>query len=173
LLLWSHCAIVGGRFREEIVMGAIDSTWFYEKLAERGASLRDMARFMGLDPSAVSRMLNGERKMSAEEQDQIADYLGVNLGEVAARRRGEGAGFGEKKQAGYQAEQIQTTPAVKMFTEDDIIYKDGKRWMELDDGTLIELHPAYGCMKGTMTIPDDLDLTAPADPDWGKVYDDD
>jgi transcriptional regulator with XRE-family HTH domain len=103
LLRWSHCAIVGGRFREEIVMGAIDSTWFYEKLAERGASLRDMARFMGLDPSAVSRMLNGERKMSAEEQDQIADYLGVNLGEVAARRRGEGAGFGEKKQAGYQA----------------------------------------------------------------------
>jgi hypothetical protein len=96
------------------------------------------------------------------------------LGEVAARRRGEGAGFGEKKQAGYQAEfDGNCTPAVKMFTEDDIIYKDGKRWMELDDGTLIELHPAYGCMKGTMTIPDDLDLTAPADPDWGKVYDDD
>jgi transcriptional regulator with XRE-family HTH domain len=174
LLRWSHCAIVGGRFREEIVMGAIDSTWFYEQLAERGVSLRDMARFMGLDPSAVSRMLNGERKMSAEEQDQIADYLGSALEEVAARRRGEGAGFGEKKQADYASEGSgllePAEPDVKMFTEDDIIYKDGKRWMELDDGTLLELHPAYGCMKGTLTILPGVDLTAPMDWDeeWGE-----
>jgi len=27
-------------------------------------------------------------------------------------------------------------------------------------------------MKGTVTFADDLDLTAPADPEWGKVYDD-
>ena len=32
--------------------------------------------------------------------------------------------------------------------------------------------PIFGCMKGTMTIPADLDLTAPADPEWGKVYQD-
>jgi hypothetical protein len=32
--------------------------------------------------------------------------------------------------------------------------------------------PIFGCMKGTMTIPADLDLTAPADPEWGKVYED-
>jgi len=29
-------------------------------------------------------------------------------------------------------------------------------------------HPMFGCMKGLIVIPDDLDLTAPADPDWGK-----
>jgi len=29
-------------------------------------------------------------------------------------------------------------------------------------------HPMFGCMKGLITIPDDLDLTEPADPDWGK-----
>ena len=28
-------------------------------------------------------------------------------------------------------------------------------------------HPLFGCLKGTVTIPDDLDLTLPADPDWG------
>jgi transcriptional regulator with XRE-family HTH domain len=155
-------------------MGVIDSTWFYEKLAERGASLRDMARFMGLDPSAVSRMLTGERKMSAEEQDQVAMYLGSPLEEVAARRRGEGAGFGENKQAGYDSDRLDplgaASPPVKMFTEDDIIYKDGKRWMGLDDGTLLELHPAYGCMKGTLTILPGVDLTAPMDWDeeWGE-----
>ncbi|CDZ58343.1 helix-turn-helix domain-containing protein [Neorhizobium galegae] len=154
-------------------MGTIDSAWFYEKLAEKGSSLRDMARFMELDPSAVSRMLNGERKMSAEEQDRISAFLGLDLNEVAAHRRGEMGGLSERKQAAYELRLPPPERPVKMFTEADIIYKDGKRWMEKDDGTLIELHPAYGCMKGTMTIPPDLDLTAPVDPDWGKVYEDD
>ena len=158
-------------------MGVIDSAWFYEKLSQRDASLRDMARFMGLDPSAVSRMLSGERKMSAEEQDQIADYIGVPLGEVAAHRRGDLAGFAEKKQAGYESAGANPAdldePPVKMFTEDDVIYKDGKRWMELEDGTLLEVHPAWGCMKGTLTIMPGVDLTAPMDWDeeWGeKLY---
>ncbi|MHB1104204.1 MAG: helix-turn-helix transcriptional regulator [Devosia sp.] len=33
-------------------------------------------------------------------------------------------------------------------------------------------HPAFGCMKDTLTILPGVDLTEPADPDWGKVYDD-
>ncbi|KUM28910.1 hypothetical protein AU467_01220 [Mesorhizobium loti] len=33
-------------------------------------------------------------------------------------------------------------------------------------------HPIFGCMKGTLTIMPDVDLTEPADPDWGKVYED-
>ena len=33
-------------------------------------------------------------------------------------------------------------------------------------------HPILGCMKGTLTILPGVDLTEPADPDWGKVYDD-
>ena len=157
-------------------MGMIDSTWFYGKLAEKGVSLRDMARFMALDPSAVSRMLNGERKMSADEQDQVSAFFGVSLEEVAAHRRGKGASFTENKQAAHDLQARPPEPSVlsvKMFTEDDIIYKNGKRWMELEDGSLLELHPMFGCMKGTMIVPDDLDLTAPADPDWGKVYEDD
>jgi transcriptional regulator with XRE-family HTH domain len=178
-LLWIVALIAfwyGGcvNTRQDANMGTIDSAWFYDKLAEKGASLRDMARFLDLDPSAVSRMLNGDRKMSAEEQDQVSVFLGVGLEDVAVHRRGGGLGFSEKKQAAYQSEfdPISPHPPVKMFTEDDILYKDGKRWMELEDGTLLELHPAFGCMKGTLTIPDDLDLTAPVDPDWGKVYED-
>ncbi|MGF9691742.1 helix-turn-helix transcriptional regulator [Rhizobium sp. 0TCS1.26] len=157
-------------------MASIDSAWFHQKLADRGASLRDLARFMRLDPSAVSRMLNGERKMSADEQDQIAVFLRVALDDVAQKRRGGIAGFGEDKQQPYDAEAIAESPqpsGQKMFTEADVIYREGKRWMETEGGELLELHPMFGCMKGTMTIPDDLDLTAPADPDWGKVYEDD
>ena len=157
-------------------MAPIDTAWFHRQLETRGESVRGLARFMGLDASAVSRMLKGERKMSADEQDRISNFLGINLEEIAARRRGDHAGLGENKQAAYTAGegtgQAETAP-VKMFTEADIIYKDGKRWMETEDGELLELHPAFGCMKGAMTIPEDLDLTAPADPDWGRVYDDD
>ena len=153
-------------------MASIDTAWFHQQLEERGESVRGLARFMGLDASAVSRMLKGERKMSADEQDRVSNFLGVNLEEIAARRRGDYAGFDENKQAVYEAGGA-AAPPVKMFTEADIIYKDGKRFMETEDGELLELHPAFGCMKGTMTIPDDLDLTAPADPEWGLVYEDD
>ncbi len=34
-------------------------------------------------------------------------------------------------------------------------------------------HPIFGCLKGLITIPDDLDLTEPADPEWGdRAYGD-
>lgn len=155
-------------------MQKIDTDWFHRQLERRNLSVRSLARFLGVDPSAVSRMLQGERKMSADEQDKIASYLGLSLEEVALRRRGAVAGFSEPKQEPYLSPRDfgMADPTTKMFTKDDIIYKDGKRWFEGPDG-LLPLHPAYGCMEGTMTIPDDLDLTAPADADWGEVYEDD
>ena len=30
-------------------------------------------------------------------------------------------------------------------------------------------HPALGWMKGTLTIADGVDLTQPADPEWGRA----
>lgn len=32
-------------------------------------------------------------------------------------------------------------------------------------------HPLFGALKGMITVAPGTDLTAPADPDWGKVYD--
>jgi len=32
-------------------------------------------------------------------------------------------------------------------------------------------HPLFGLMKGLTQVAPGVDLTAPADPDWGKVYD--
>lgn len=34
-------------------------------------------------------------------------------------------------------------------------------------------HPLFGSMKGTTIVLPGVDLAQPADPDWGKVYDED
>lgn len=160
-------------------MAKIDSDWFHEKLKENGSSASELARFLNLDPSSVSRMLKGERKMSAEEQDGISAFLSVPLEIVAIHRRGEGEFYGlsERKQEGYSAagsDSPEPDPSQKMFSEKDIIYKDGKRWIEDEDGKLIALHPIFGSMKGTITVMPGVDLTAPMDWDgyeWGeKLY---
>jgi len=31
-------------------------------------------------------------------------------------------------------------------------------------------HPIFGALKGLIRVPPGVDLTDPADPDWGKVY---
>ena len=37
----------------------------------------------------------------------------------------------------------------------------------------LPMSPLFGSMKGTSFVAEGVDLTAPADADWGKVYDDD
>lgn len=34
-----------------------------------------------------------------------------------------------------------------------------------------ERHPLFGALKGLVRIPPGVDLTEPADSEWGKVYD--
>lgn len=133
----------------------IDSAWFYQQLEKDNRSLRGMARALGLDPSAVSRMLRGERKMTADEQDGIADYLGVPLAEVASRRRGEVLGLAERGQE----------PLIR----DEEIVAQRKNGDTADNF----LDRIRGRMAGTVTVAPGVDLTEPADPDWARVYDDD
>lgn len=138
----------------------IDSEWFYRQLGQEGRSLREMAKVLGLDPSAVSRMLRGERKMSAEEQDRIAEYLGLSLNEVASRRRGASAGFGERAQ---EALTMDLDGAGRQGSDDDMQAANSENLFDR----------LRRKMAGTVTIPPGVDVTAPADPEWGRVYDDD
>ena len=55
-------------------MAAIDTAWFHQRLDARSQSVRRLARYLNIDASAASRMLRGERKMSADEQDQVAAF---------------------------------------------------------------------------------------------------
>ena len=66
----------------------MDTLWFQETLEHAGRTQADLARHLGLLPSAVSRMLRGERQMRLLEAVQVAQFLGVSQDEVL-RRAGE------------------------------------------------------------------------------------
>jgi hypothetical protein len=60
----------------------MDAAWFHAAFERAGASQADLARHLRLAPSAVSRMLKGERQMKLLEAAQVAAFLGVAPEEV-------------------------------------------------------------------------------------------
>lgn len=68
----------------------MDALWFQQALERAGVSQADLARHLRLAPSAVSRMLKGERQMKLLEAVQIASFLGVSQEDVL---RHAGAGI--------------------------------------------------------------------------------
>src|SRR6185437_5596450 len=60
----------------------MDGSWFTRALESVGASQADLARHLRLAPSAVSRMLKGDRQMKPLEVVHIAAFLRVPEDEV-------------------------------------------------------------------------------------------
>ncbi len=60
----------------------MDGSWFHQALERVNATQADLARHLRLAPSAVSRMMKGERQMKLLEAVQIAGFLGVSQEEV-------------------------------------------------------------------------------------------
>ncbi len=130
--------------------GGLDKEWFFGRLAARGLSLRGMAKAMRLDPSALSRIVSGERSLKAGEQDTMAGLLGVSIEEVAAHRMNDAV------QGGFS--EMQQTELKPPVSADQGRAKTPYR------------HPAWGAMKGMITILPDVDLTEPSYEDWKKLY---
>src|SRR3954454_8654468 len=60
----------------------MDANWFQQALDRAGVTQADLARHLRLAPSAVSRMLKGERQMKLLEAVQVANFLGVSQEDV-------------------------------------------------------------------------------------------
>ncbi len=60
----------------------MDGSWFHKALERVNSTQADLARHLRLAPSAVSRMMKGERQMKLLEAVQIADFLGISQEEV-------------------------------------------------------------------------------------------
>jgi phage repressor protein C with HTH and peptisase S24 domain len=63
----------------------MDTEWFREALNRAGRTQADLARYLGLPPSAISRMVSGGRQMKLQEAVQTAAFLGVPQDEVLRR----------------------------------------------------------------------------------------
>ncbi len=63
--------------------------------------------------------------------------------------------------AGFRSEQVDMESGELVFRRDELA--------AASPAINIGRHPLFGCMKGTVHIPDGVDLTAPADPEWGEL----
>src|SRR5262245_8576333 len=63
-------------------MTVMDAIWFQQALDRAGVSQADLARHLRLAPSAISRMIKGERQMKLLEAVQVAAFLGLSQDEV-------------------------------------------------------------------------------------------
>lgn len=60
----------------------VNKKWFLERMAARGMNQAEFAKAMGLDPSAMSRMLKGGRAMQLHEAGRAAEVLNATAREV-------------------------------------------------------------------------------------------
>lgn len=123
---------------------------------------------MGLDPSALSRAFDGRRQVKSGEAAQIARLLGVSGDEVNYRlnmRAVEGS-------ATRRASARDGHPGAG-FMEAQLDFEDTSNVNNEDEERIIPprgADPLFGCMAGTLTLLPDVDYTGPADPDWGRAY---
>lgn len=59
-----------------------DKQWFEDRLKEAGRTQNGLARHLGVDKSAISRMLAGQRKMRMDEANAIANFIAAPVGLV-------------------------------------------------------------------------------------------
>ncbi|MET4260012.1 hypothetical protein ABIC09_004972 [Bradyrhizobium sp. S3.12.5] len=53
----------------------VDAAWIRDRLQHTGKSQRDVARVLGIDASGVSRLLDGRRKLGAEEARTVRKFF--------------------------------------------------------------------------------------------------
>ncbi len=63
----------------------IDKPWIKARIAEIGGSQAEMGRVLGLDRSAITRMLDGERRVQLDDVKPMAIYLEVSTVEMLRR----------------------------------------------------------------------------------------
>ncbi|WP_274627760.1 helix-turn-helix domain-containing protein [Arvimicrobium flavum] len=160
------------------IRAQVDKGWFADRIGDLGISHAEFGRRIGLDRSALSRTLSGERNAKASEAHRMAEVLGRPEHEVLKHLNVRNAAKEVGKTANVAVSDDATerlVGAVFGFSEGQARY-GGKRAVSNDSEDYIVpprgADPLFGCMAGTLTLLPDVDYAAPADPDWGKVYDD-
>jgi hypothetical protein len=72
-------------------------------------------------------------------------------------------------EAGYESTQVDMSARKLVFRRVKEVAPEGGNTAQAQSRT--GRHPLFGAMKGLIHVPAGVDLTEPADPEWGKVYD--
>jgi transcriptional regulator with XRE-family HTH domain len=121
----------------------MDTNWFQEALNRAGLTQADLARDLELAPSAVSRMLRGERQMKLAEAIQTAAFLGVSEEEVLRRAGATDTSEREPRRRGRppRSATMASAPALRQDTVP--IRSAGEQHRAPDDGPIgYTLRPA-------------------------------
>ena len=110
----------------------------------------------------------GEVRMSF---DQIERVIGDKLPPVAQRHRAWWSNSPSNNvmtkawlEAGFRSEQVDMAARKLVFRREKRTEHSRAR-----ETVTPGRHPLFGCMKGTVHIPEGVDLTEPADPEWGEI----
>jgi phage repressor protein C with HTH and peptisase S24 domain len=116
----------------------MDTIWFHEALERAGQTQADLARHLGLAPSAVSRMLRGERQMKLLEAVLVAAFLGVTQDEVLRRAGDESVPPPEPARRGRPPRQpsAYATPRQEAMPIKSAARGGGEQHMFLEDGPI-------------------------------------
>jgi hypothetical protein len=137
----------------------LDGNWLDARLRAAGSNRSGLSKALGKDRSAVTRIVSGARQIKLAEIETVAAHLGCSRDEVVkwakAATPEQKPGFGEMTQAQFEAKEIgpESQPPAEAGMK-----KHGR-------------HPAFGALKGMITILPGVDLTKPAFEDWKSLYD--
>ncbi|BCM21570.1 hypothetical protein [Mesorhizobium sp. J8] len=109
--------------------------------------------------------------LAAGFQTESVNIAGESL---VFRRAPQGSAQASSKSAGERAGEGSSGRRAG-FMEDKVDFKNAPNMSGKSEEYIVPprgADPLFGCMAGTLTLLPDVDYTAPADPDWGKVYDD-
>lgn len=74
--------------------------------------------------------------------------------------------------AGYKSEQVDVPGRKVVFRRvESTAAAMPAAAIKVGEGADQPFHPLFGAMKGLIKVSPGVDLTEPADPDWGKAYD--
>ena len=133
-----------------------NSNWFEQKLRAKKLSQRKVAELLGIHDSRVSRLLTGQVKMSLDEAAWFAANFGVPVEDVLrhAGVKARGSKKHPAKLSGKKAKPVEEKAVVDRGAH---------------PGSKQCRHPLFGAMKGYITFVPGVDLTEPADPEWGDL----
>lgn len=132
-----------------------DSNWFEQKLRAKKLTQRKVAELLGIHYSRVSRLLTGRAEMNLDEAAWFAANFGVPVEDVL-RHAGVKARSSKKRSSKLRGKRAKPVKAITVADQ------------EAHLGPVECRHPLYGALKGYITFVPGVDLTEPADPEWGE-----